>query len=139
MPVIKYYFKVLEDEFSEVDIFPPVKDMLEATTMVEVKVLNLLKAHREKLGEPSIHLTKVVILNPYKHLHTWKKIREDKFACKAHYTCTRCGITGWTSLSLFNGESVSVTRNENYHASKYEYCNDPLAPVPKEIKFYGGH
>lgn len=139
MPVIKYWLKVLDDLFYEVDTFTPVKDQLEAATLVEVEVLKPLRLNRDKLRLPQIQLSGLEIVNPYKHKHPWKKTYDDKYACKSHYVCQRCGITGWRRLSLFNGESFSVTRSEQYHASKYEYCCDPLTKMPKEIHFYGGH
>jgi hypothetical protein len=135
MPVIRYWLQVQDDVFSETDIFLPVHSIQEAYAMVHILVVDELIKHRQQLGEPPIRLDRVEIIHPYKHKHQWKATRDDKYACKRHYACQRCGITGWRRLTIFNGEShAEVNRNEEYRSSKLEFCCDPLTKLPKLIK-----
>lgn len=134
MPILRYTLQVSgeKDAMDEQDTFAPTDD---PTATVTEQVLKVLQANRLKLNEPTINLVKVVTVNPYIHLHTWKRFRVDKFACKNHYECTRCKITGFKKINLFTGEYGGLSRDEAYKSDrKYTYCHDPLKPMPFSTK-----
>lgn len=130
MPILRYSLQIKgeQDALVEQDTFQPTND---PTALITEKVLNILKANRLKTGEPDIELINVEVVNPYVHLHTWRKTRKDAFTCKNHYVCDRCGITGFKKINIMTGEIGGLTRDEPYHSErKYTYCHDPLKKMP---------
>lgn len=134
MPILRYTLQIEGANYTldEQDTFAPTDD---PTATIAEQILKPLQDQRAKLKEPAISLVNVVVINPYVHLHTWKRFRVDKFACKNHYECTRCKITGFKKINLFTGEYGGLSRDEAYkNDRKYYLCHDPLKPMPFSTK-----
>lgn len=136
MPLARYKLRIEGDEFWESDYFPATNALGE---LIDSQIVVPMKKKRAERGEPTVELVTIEVLNPHVHAHDWKKFKSDAYACKAHYRCDRCGITGWRYFHLVTGESKSgaITRNEDYKQKKYDLCRDPLRPMPpaKTLRF----
>lgn len=133
MPEIRYTLKVEDDEFREVDVFPRTRN---ATETIEREILAPLNHNREKQAEPLASLVKVEVLNPYVHLHEWRKTHIERSILRARYVCGYCEVTGWKPFHIVNGEQTKgVTRDEAYKNEKWALCRDPLKPAPKKLSF----
>ena len=136
MSIIRYTLLVNEDVFSETDTFWHVKDNFEAVELISAEVVRPMQRRRAELGESTVSLVKVEILNPYVHIHKWKRTSIDRLNMRANYICERCGIAGHRFFNFVTGESHAViTRDPPHEKEKYELCKDPLKPMPKKMFF----
>jgi hypothetical protein len=135
MPVIRYTLQVLDDVFSEADIFPYVKDHFAAVELISEQIVRPLQDQRRKIGEPELSLVKVEIINPLIHRHDWRQTHKDKMNFRSYYICDRCKITGWRRLGIFEERGGEVNRDESHKAQKYSLCREPLKVIPKTISF----
>lgn len=136
MPIIRYTlrcpYEPKSDYFSETDTFEWTDD---PEALVNEIVAPLNKA-RSYLEEPQLEIVKVEVLNPYVHLHSWRKVSTDRSNLRVHYICDRCGISGFRRLNIVRGPiGAEVTRDETYSKKKFEYCRDPLKQVVKKLSF----
>lgn len=126
MPQIRYTFSEEGEEFSETEYIKVGED---ASRLVNEKILAPLNLKRRERGEPELVLVKIKEINPYVHAHDWWPKRQDDFAEKIYFMCSRCEITGYKKT----GHTLApVTLDLKYADNqKYLLCRDPLKRMPK--------
>lgn len=135
MPVIRYKLQVLDDVFWETDTFNRVKDTGSAIELIAEKIVRPLQKKREMNGEPTISLLEVEIVNPYVHLHDWRREFLDRNNLRANYVCDSCGITGFKRFNPHTGENKVLELDPKYQKEKYTFCKDKLKEMPKKLEF----
>lgn len=130
MPEIRYTVEIEGDKFSERDFFKATRD---ATQFVQQEIIDPWNKSRAEKKDPLVSLVKVEVLNPFVHLHDWKKTHSDKFGGRSYYFCTRCKITGWRVNRIMDGDLGEVHRDESWKPVKFELCRDPLKEMPKKL------
>lgn len=136
MPIVRYKLQILEDVFSET-VTLPYGNTSDHIERISKEVVRPMQQRREALGEPTVALLDVEVLNHYVHEHDWRQQgKPDKYALKVHYRCAHCGATGYRPYNLFKGESqISVIRNPGWDKQKFELCRDQLKQLPKKLVF----
>jgi hypothetical protein len=134
MPQLRYTLSIEDYELVEMDFFQHTKD---PTALVNELIVAPMKKRREALGEPPVSLTRVEVVNPHVHLHSWQRTHVSTFTSKACYRCQYCGITGYINYLIFEKREKcsSVTPDEPFLKEKFRLCRDELKPVPKKMIF----
>lgn len=138
MPIVRYTLQVEGETnpFSEQDTFLPIPADVDIQHELFRQIITPLNLNRDKLGEPPLHLVGFILISGHVHLHSWKRTHESKFALKAYYQCQRCKITGFRHFTVMGEEKGLIERDPDFKNEKqYQYCRDPLKPLPKTICF----
>lgn len=132
MPRIRYTLKVEDpsDVFTESDTFPPTND---PRSTIQTQIVDPLNRRRDQLKLSRIEIIDVTVESDCVHAHNWKRTHINAFALKAHYSCSRCGITGYKTYHLAKGEGQIVVRDDAFKKEKFAICRDTLKALPKSI------
>lgn len=125
MPIIRYTWEHEEGHtLTEDGIFEYASD------------LRKMLLETEPVFKHGAKLLEIKVLNPFQHLHSWRKTHTDRSALRSIYLCDRCGIPGWQHFNVCTGEYGPIYRHEKYKSDRlYETCNDPLKEMPKKLSF----
>lgn len=134
MPLIRYTLTIEGEDLVETDYFEHCKEPEQIVTQL---VVEPLQKRRKELNEPPLSLTRVEVVNPHVHEHTWVKTHVSKFTLRAGYKCDYCEVTGHKPFNFVLNKETSdrVTRDEQFKKDKFALCRDYLKPLPKLMTF----